>query len=118
MEQKIDELIDLIKASPEYQNFVKSSQALEEPAIRNLLQELQGKITQINELKKYGEYVDLSELQNDLRAIRQRVSQNRTVQTYYQDYYALNELLDRLTKIIFKDISPEIILNDLNFRSK
>ena len=118
MEQKIDELIDLIKETDEYRNFQASSILLEAKEIQELLMELQGKISQINELKKYGDYVDCGELEQELRSIRQKVSQNETIQRYYRDYYALNEMLGELTRIIFKDISPEIIYNDLNFRRK
>ncbi|MDD3027027.1 MAG: YlbF family regulator [Erysipelotrichaceae bacterium] len=118
MEQKIDELIDLIKNTEQYQNFTASSSLLESPEVQALLKELQGKIARINELKKYGNYVDLSALEQELKNTRLLVSQNGIVQAYYRDYYALNELLDELTRIIFKDISPEIIHNNLNFRSK
>ena len=118
MEQKIDELIDMIRMSEEYRNFTASSSLLEAPEVQALLKELQDKIAQINELKKYGNYVDSSTLEQELGSIRRQVSQNVTVQAYYRDYYALNGLLDELTKIIFKDISPEIIHNNLNFRSK
>ncbi len=118
MEQKIDELVDLIKETEQYRNFLASSQELERSDVKQLLESLQAKIAQINDLKQYGEYVDLSDLNQELVAIRKEVSNNETVQRYYRDYYAVNEMLDGLTKIIFKDISEDLILNDLNFRSK
>lgn len=118
MEQKIDDLVDLIKETQQYRDFVASSQELERSDVKELLESLQAKIAQINDLKQYGEYVDLSTLNQELGAIRKEVSKNETVQKYYRDYYAVNEMLDRLTKIIFKDISADLILNDLNFRSK
>ncbi len=118
MEQKIDELIDLIRQTKEYRDFVESSIKLESKEIRELLARLQDKIHQINELKKYGSYTDPGLLEQELKDIRIEVSQNRTIQDYYRDYYALNELLEKLTGIIFKNISPELIHNSLNFRSK
>ena len=36
------------------------------------------------------------------------MSQNENIQKYYQSYYKINELLDEVTKIVFKDISDSL----------
>ena len=33
------------------------------------------------------------------------MTSNQDIQEYYQSYYEINRLLDRVTQIIFKDIS-------------
>ena len=53
----------------------------------------------------FEKYIDLTQKRQELNEVRKRMSQNENIQKYYQSYYKINELLDEVTKIVFKDIS-------------
>ena len=58
--------------------------------------------------KKFEKYIDLTQKRQELNEVRKRMSQNENIQKYYQSYYKINELLDEVTKIVFKDISDSL----------
>ena len=43
--------------------------------------------------------------------MKNELIQNPLIQDYYQSYYALNDLLDEVTYIVFHDISDELQFN-------
>ena len=59
-------------------------------------------------MKKFEKYIDLTQKRQELNEVRKRMSQNENIQKYYQSYYKINELLDEVTKIVFKDISDSL----------
>ena len=67
-------------------------------------------IDAIKEDKRYLQFKEqsLKLLNQETNEVRKRMSQNENIQKYYQSYYKINELLDEVTKIVFKDISDSL----------
>ena len=102
MNETIYDLIDAIKEDKRYLQFKEQSlKLLNQDNYQNLLQEL-------DDLKKFEKYIDLTQKRQELNEVRKRMSQNENIQKYYQSYYKINELLDEVTKIVFKDISDSL----------
>ena len=99
MNETIYDLIDAIKEDKRYLQFKEQSLKLLNQ--ENLLQEL-------DDLKKFEKYIDLTQKRQELNEVRKRMSQTENIQKYYQSYYKINELLDEVTKIVFKDISDSL----------
>ena len=98
MNETIYDLIDAIKEDKRYLQF-------KEQSLKLLNQET---IQELDDLKKFEKYIDLTQKRQELNEVRKRMSQNENIQKYYQSYYKINELLDEVTKIVFKDISDSL----------
>ena len=83
----------------EFYNFLKNFLNLEQVRIQ---------ACELDDLKKFEKYIDLTQKRQELNEVRKRMSQNENIQKYYQSYYKINELLDEVTKIVFKDISDSL----------
>lgn len=105
MNDTIYDLIDAIKEDKRYIDFKEKSNLLLDDKINDLLVTYQDKIEELNELKKYEQYIDLTTKKDELKNIKKEISNNEVIQEYYQSYYQINELLHQVTQIIFKDIS-------------
>ena len=75
---------------------------------KELLDNYQNLLQELDDLKKFEKYIDLTQKRQELNEVRKRMSQNENIQKYYQSYYKINELLDEVTKIVFKDISDSL----------
>ena len=89
MNETIYDLIDAIKEDKRYLQFKEQSLKLLNQETKELLDNYQNLLQELNEVRK-------------------RMSQNENIQKYYQSYYKINELLDEVTKIVFKDISDSL----------
>ena len=98
MNETIYDLIDAIKEDKRYLQFKEQSLKLLNQETKELL----------DNLKKFEKYIDLTQKRQELNEVRKRMSQNENIQKYYQSYYKINELLDEVTKIVFKDISDSL----------
>ena len=98
MNETIYDLIDAIKEDKRYLQFKEQSLKLLNQETKELL----------DDLKKFEKYIDLTQKRQELNEVRKRMSQNENIQKYYQSYYKINELLDEVTKIVFKDISDSL----------
>ena len=87
MNETIYDLIDAIKEDKRYLQFKEQSLKLLNQETKELLDNYQ---------------------RQELNKVRKRMSQNENIQKYYQSYYKINELLDEVTKIVFKDISDSL----------
>ena len=90
MNETIYDLIDAIKEDKRYLQFKEQSLKLLNQETKELLD------------------IDLTQKRQELNEVRKRMSQNENIQKYYQSYYKINELLDEVTKIVFKDISDSL----------
>ena len=89
MNETIYDLIDAIKEDKRYLQFKEQSLKLLNQETKELLDNYQNLLQELDEVRK-------------------RMSQNENIQKYYQSYYKINELLDEVTKIVFKDISDSL----------
>lgn len=105
MNETINELIEEIQKDARYLSFKEKSQLLLKKETKELLERYQDTLNEINDLKKYEGYIDLTSKKNELKEIKKQMSSNQDIQEYYQSYYEINRLLDHVTQIIFKDIS-------------
>ena len=105
MNETIYDLIDAIKEDKRYLQFKEQSLKLLNQETKELLDNYQNLL---QELKKFEKYIDLTQKRQELNEVRKRMSQTENIQKYYQSYYKINELLDEVTKIVFKDISDSL----------
>lgn len=108
MDNLIEELVEEIKKDPRYITFIEEEKNLLKNPIQELLQNYQTLNTEYQEVKKYQKYIDISEIEETLKATKQEISKNPSIQKYYQSYHAINDLLDVVTMEIFDGISEEI----------
>ena len=108
MNETVYDLIDAIKEDQRYIQFKEQSLKLLDQETKELLENYQNLLKKLDNLKKYEKYIDLTEKKQELNEIRKRMSQNENIQKYYQSYYKINELLDEVTRIVFKDISNSL----------
>ena len=88
--------------------FKEQSLKLLNQETKELLDNYQNLLQELDDLKKFEKYIDLTQKRQELNEVRKRMSQNENIQKYYQSYYKINELLDEVTKIVFKDISDSL----------
>lgn len=109
MVDEINDLVDAIIHDNVFQNYRKSNQKLKDEQLVSLLTKHQMLQEDYLRLKQYQSYVDQNEIREKLKIIKKEMTQHPDIQAYYQDYYALNELLDQVTRIVFQGISDEIV---------
>ena len=94
MNVTIYDLIDAIKEDKRYLQFKEQSLKLLNQETKELLDNYQNLLQELDDLKKFEKYIDLTQKRQELNEVRKRMSQN--------------ELLDEVTKIVFKDISDSL----------
>ena len=111
MYTEIEELIDVICQNQTYLTYIKMKEKLENNE-KTLALLSRHQMTQENYLrvKKYGQADDLKK---ELQAIKKEMIENQIIQSYYQAYYELNDLLEEVTKVVFQNISDEIQVETL-----
>lgn len=117
MNETIYDLIDAIKEDKRYLQFKEQSLKLLNQETKELLVNYQNLLQELDDLKKFEKYIDLTQKRQELNEVRKRMSQNENIQKYYQSYYKINELLDEVTKIVFKDISDSLVHQGINYES-
>lgn len=111
MYKEIDELIEAISEDDVFLHYRECEHKLYDSHLESLLQKHQMLQEDYLKMKKYEQYASFDELKNDLRQVKNELIQNPLIQDYYQSYYALNDLLDEVTYIVFHDISDELQFN-------
>lgn len=110
----IEDLVVEIKKMPVYQDFKEKSQDLNEPEVKVILEEYQRLKQKKADLKKYDKYLDLTELNQEIIDIRLKMKESKIINDYYQAYYQINEYLNEITSVIFKNISDDIGINEIS----
>lgn len=111
MEELIENLIDAIKQDKRYLQFIEEEKKLEDNDVSLLLHRYQEIQEQYQDLKQYEPYISNEEVKKKLQTIKSQLSQHPIVKQYYQSYYQLNELLEEVTKLVFSNISDDIIMS-------
>ena len=109
MEEVMDQLIEAIKKDPRYKAFKESEKNLVKE--KDLLQEYRQCLDHYQEMKRFEKYVDISKTKEELKAIRKRMQDSLIISRYYQCYHQLNDWLDEISKIIYQDISDELLIS-------
>ena len=79
--------------------------------IRDRLKTYQSKLDEYEELKKYEQYIDNTNIKEEIKELKKQISQNSDIIDYYQKYHCLNDFLEEITGVVFKDISEELNLS-------
>lgn len=108
MNEIINQLVDAIKEDQRYLDFMEASRTLEEKEIKELLDEYQSVLNEFHNLKQFGTYIDLTKQKEQLKEIKKKIGNNKTIQLYYQKYYNINELLNQVTHLVFQNISDSL----------
>lgn len=108
MEDLIAALVIEIKKDQRYQTFLKLEQKLQQKNIAQLLYEYQEALDTYHDVQQYKEYIDISESEQRVKELKIQISKNKDIQEYYKAYHEVNELLEQVTELVFKDISKEI----------
>ncbi|MCD8027712.1 MAG: YlbF family regulator [Erysipelotrichaceae bacterium] len=107
----IDELIEAIKKDETYISYVKANHALNDASTLTLLSRRQTLMEDYNRLKQYEQYTSLDEMKNDIQDVNAQINQNDIIMNYYHCYYQLNDMLEKVTDMIFENISDELLLS-------
>jgi len=102
------ELIEEIKNEETYIAFKQAEERLMKEQNKELLlknKELQEKYL---ELRKYENQTDLSDIKSELKEIKNQMAMNPDIQKYYFCYRNLNDRLQEISKLLFKNISEDL----------
>lgn len=106
----IDELINAIKNDEIYKSYQESNGALNNAETLALLSRRKTLMEDYNRLKSYEKYISLDDIRNDIQKVNEEMNQNEKIMNYYQCYYALNDLLEEVTAMVFDHISDELVM--------
>ncbi len=104
----MDEIIALIKQSDEYKDYMIKQKELEKE--KDFLEYYQEIMQEYSYQKEYADYIDISDIKEKVKSCKKEMAQNEIIVAYYQSYYQLNDLLEEVTRIIFKDLIDTSLL--------
>ena len=111
MYKEIDELVKAISEDEVFLNYVRENRNLHNEDILSLLTKHQMIQDDYLKMKQYESFVSIEETKEKLKEVKIELSSHPQIQSYYQSYYQLNDLLDEVTHIVFDGISDEIYLD-------
>lgn len=111
MEEILDKLVNEIKLDQRYLDYLEAEKKLSAPDLKALLQAYQDKLGQYEELKKYEQYIDNTQIKEEIKDLKRQISCNHDIIDYYRKYHCLNDFLEEITKIVFSNISKELDLS-------
>ncbi|WP_249028670.1 YlbF family regulator [Tannockella kyphosi] len=106
MEEIIEKLVLAIKQEECYQQFILKEKQLQDSQLQLLLKEYQASLEQYELARRYKQ--DEKQAKEVVKQIKEKVSKHPYIQEYYDAYYLLEEHLQQITNIVFKDISDEL----------
>ena len=107
----IDELVETIINDEIFIKYKQNNKLLEDDDLKMLVSRHQVIFEDYLRLKEYEKYVSIDETKKELLEVKKELSDHPLIQQYYQSYYALNDLLEEITNIVFMNISDDIITN-------
>lgn len=111
MEEILDKLVNEIKLDQRYLDYLEAEEKLHTKDVEKLLQAYQDKLSQYEELKKYEQYIDNTQIKEEIKDLKRQISCNNDIIDYYRKYHCLNDFLEEITKIVFGNISKELDLS-------
>ena len=107
----IDELVETIVNDDVFIKYKQNNKLLEDDDLKKLVSKHQVIFEDYLRLKEYEKYVSIDETKKELLEVKKELSDHPFIQQYYQSYYALNDLLEEITNVVFMNISDDIITN-------
>ena len=114
MEKIMDQLIEEIKKQPYYLNFKESEKQLDYE--KNLIQRYREVLDEYEQMKKYEDYIDTSNVKEKLKSIKLEMNASLYIKKYYSNLHLLNDQLDEITKLIFSGISDDLNMSPFQLR--
>lgn len=111
LNELLDNLINEIKCDQRYIDYLEAEKKLYLTENETLLKKYRNKLDEYEELKKYEQYIDNTNIKEEIRELKKQISQNNDIIDYYQKYHRLNDFLEEITGVVFKDISEELNLS-------
>ena len=107
----IDELVEAITKDELFIKYKQNNKLLEDDDLKVLVSRHQVIFEDYLRLKEYEKYVSIDETKKELLEVKKELSDHPLIQQYYQSYYILNDMLEEITKIVFMNISDDVIAN-------
>lgn len=111
MQEILDKLINEIKKDQRYLDYLEAEKKLHTKNIEELLRDYQNKLVRYEEIRKYEQYIDNTQIKEEIKDLKRQISCNEDIIDYYQKYHRLNDFLEEITKIVFGNISKELDLS-------
>ena len=108
MYEMIDELMDAILKTEEFEKYNQAQCYLYHDQTVALLSRYQSLKEDYLKIKDYPGDIGQQSLKKELQQVQYEMSQNSFIQNYYQAYDQLNDLLEEVTCIVFKNISDDL----------
>lgn len=110
MYKLIDELIDAICKDEIFIEYKQNNKLLEDDDLKLLVSRHQAIFEDYLRLKEYEKYVSIDETKNELLEVKKELTDHPLIQQYYKSYYAINDLLEEVTNIVFDNVSDDIMM--------
>ena len=111
MYSKIDELVQAISEDDIFLEYVQAQKNLNNEKTLALLSRHQMIQDDYVRMKRYENYVPIDDVKASLKEVKKEMLDDENVQYYYEKYYVLNQLLEDVTKIVFDQISDELVVS-------
>lgn len=118
MYNKIDKVVNEIIKTDIYKDYINKYNDLYQEDVLLLLSKHSIIQEDYLRMKEYSKYRDDQNLYSEYKEVKKELMNNKSVQQYYQSYYELNELLEKVSQIIFDNISNDLSFEYLSLRSK
>ena len=110
MYKLIDELIDAICKDEIFIEYKQNNKLLEDDDLKLLVSRHQAIFEDYLRLKEYEKYVSIDGTKNELLEVKKELTDHPLIQQYYKSYYAINDLLEEVTNIVFDNVSDDIMM--------
>lgn len=117
MYKEIDELIETIIQDNLFQDYLEKEKKLYQEDVMALMSQYQMVQSDYLRMKQYEKYISLDNMKETLQNLNQQMLDNPIILDYYQSYYQLNEMLEKVSYIVFDGISEELDINVLSLGS-
>lgn len=115
METLIEELISEIKKDTRYLSFLMQEERMQSDDVQSLLKDYQDAVNAYQEVKPYANHIDITQQIERMQELKREVAQHPIIKEYYEAYHQINQLLEEVTNIVFKDISDDLVTSRYTF---
>ena len=110
MYELIDELVNAIVKDDIFVKYKQNNQFLDDDNLKILVSRHQAVFEDYLRLKEYEKYVSIDETKKELLEVKKELTNHPLIQQYYKSYYAVNDLLEEITNIVFDNISNDVLI--------
>lgn len=116
MYKEIDALVEAICRDKVFQDYLESEILLHDEKMILLLSQHARLQEEYTRMKKYSQYISVDSIKQDLLDVKKEMMADPAIQSYYQNYHELNDLLEKVTHVVFQNISDEIAVDVFSLR--